>query len=378
MPATSSPAIKDVRIEPDPPDRIAVRFPYDPAYPPRLRRITGYRWNDEKKVWTFPLTAEAVAAVRRVFQQDRIHLDPRIERMLNTSQSPAPPAHPPVSQDLETLRREMRLRNYSLKTIKAYQSCLRMFVKFFAPVHPRALQDSDIRRYLLHLIEHEDYAASSVNQAFNAIRFLYVELYRKPLVLGEVPRPKKESKLPVVLSPDEALSIFDAVENLKHRTILMLIYSAGLRVGEVVRLRIEDIDGARKTVHIRGAKGKKERYTLLADSMLEVLREYYREYRPKEFLFEGADGRRHYSERSVQHIFERTAKRAGIHKRVSVHSLRHSFATHLLEGGTDLRYIQKLLGHNSTKTTEIYTHVSTRSLTRIPSPLDQALQQKRK
>ncbi len=276
---------------------------------------------------------------------------------------------------LETMRREMRLRNYSRKTMKAYMSCLRSFVKHFRPRHPRELTDGDIRGYLLHLLEHEKLAPATVNQAFSALRFLYVELYKKPFVFGSIPRPRKERQLPEILSEEEVLRILQAVDNLKHKTILMLIYSAGLRVGEAVRLRIEDIDSDRKLIHLRGAKGKKDRYTLLADSVLERLREYYRLYRPREFLFEGADGRRHYSERSVQHVFERAVEAAGIRKQVSVHSLRHSFATHLLEGGTDLRYIQELLGHNSSKTTEIYTHVSTKSLGRIMSPLDQAMQQ---
>jgi len=277
----------------------------------------------------------------------------------------------------ETVRQEMRLRNYSLKTIKAYKSCLRTFTRYFSPRHPRDLTGADIRKYLLHLIQTERHAASTVNQVLNAIRFLYVELYKRPMMLGNIPRPQKESKLPVVLSPNEVLSILGAVDNLKQRTILMLIYSAGLRVGEVVRLKIPDIDSDRKMIHLRGAKGKKDRYTLLADSVVQELGDYYKKYRPEEFVFEGGNGRRHYSERSVQHIFHRAVRVAGIRKNVSVHSLRHSFATHLLEGGTDLRYIQELLGHDSSRTTEIYTHVSNKSLGRIISPLDQAIQQTR-
>lgn len=204
------------------------------------------------------------------------------------------------------------------------------------------------------------------------MRFLYVELYKTPFAIGSIPRPQKESKLPVVLSQDEVLRIFEAVDNLKHKTILMLIYSAGLRVGESVRLKIEDIDGDRKLIHLRGAKGKKDRYTLLSDVVLQLLREYFKEYKPKEFLFEGGGGRRYLSERSVQHVFERAVAATEIRKQVSVHSLRHSFATHLLEGGTDLRFIQEILGHNSSKTTEIYTHVSNKSLGAIVSPLDTA------
>ena len=199
-----------------------------------------------------------------------------------------------------------------------------------------------------------------------------------PFIIDEVPRPGKERKLPPVLNQEEILKTFSYVENLKHKTLLMLIYSAGLRVGESVRLKMADIDGERKMIHLRGAKGKKDRYTLLSDAALQALREYYKKYRPKEFLFEGMGERAHLSERSIQNVFQRAVKRAGIKKQISIHGLRHSFATHLLESGVDLRYIQELLGHSSSKTTEIYTHVSKKSLGKIVNPLDQALQLKTK
>lgn len=372
MPATSSPAIKDVRIEPDPPDRLAVRFPYDPAYPPRLRRISGYRWNDDKKVWTFPLTKDALAAVVRVFRNDRVTIDPRIERMLRASQPdiPAPPAHPPASTDLETLRREMRLRNYSLKTIKAYQSCIRALIQHTHPVHPRALTDADIKKFLIHLVEHGRYSSGTINQIINALRFLYVEIYKRPLALGEIPRPKKERKLPVVLSQQEVLRIFDALTNMKHRVMLMLVYSAGLRVGEVVALRHQDIDSDRMMVHIRGGKGKKDRYTILSPVVLEALRQYWKQYTPREWLFEGQIPGKRYSIRSAEKVFETAVQKAGITKDVSIHSLRHAFATHMLEQGTDLRFIQTLLGHSSIKTTEIYTHVTHQKMSSLLSPID--------
>ncbi len=240
----------------------------------------------------------------------------------------------------------------------------------------RDLTNEDLRNYLIHFVEKEQYASSTINQVINALRFLYVDLYKRPMQLGELPRPRKERKLPAVLSEEEVLRIFNAVDNLKHKTILMLIYSAGLRVGEVVRIRISDVDEQRKLIHLHKAKGAKDRYTILSLSLLETLAEYLREYRPKEFLFEGQADRRHYSERSVQHVFEKAAEAAGITKQVSVHTLRHSFATHLLEAGTDLRYIQELLGHSSSKTTEVYTHVSKKSIGKIVSPLDRLLKTK--
>ncbi len=256
--------------------------------------------------------------------------------------------------------------------MQAYTSCLRSFVTHFRPRHPRELREGDIRSYFLHLIERKRLAPATVNLTFNALRFLYVELYKKPFLMRDIPRPKKQRKLPVVLDKEEVFRIFGAVRNLKHRTILMLIYSGGLRVGEAVKLRIEDIDSKRKLIHLRNAKGGKDRYTLLSELALKQLRQYYQAYRPREFLFEGRVWREHLAERSVQNVFQRALKASGVLKDVGVHGLRHSFATHLLEDGTDLRFIQELLGHSSSKTTEIYTHVSQRALGKIVSPLDRA------
>jgi site-specific recombinase XerD len=223
------------------------------------------------------------------------------------------------------------------------------------------------------LIETEGFAASSVNQVFNAIRFLYVELYKMPYAVGAIPRPKKEKKLPVVLSGEEVKRIMESTANLKHKALLMLIYSAGLRVGEATRLRPEDIDSDRNLIHIRGGKGKKDRYTILSTTVLSTLREYWKAHRPERYLFEGQETGKPYSIRSIEKVFSRAAQRAQIGKEVTVHTLRHSFATHLLEQGVDLRYIQELLGHGSSKTTEIYTHVSRRTLGQIQSPLDKIM-----
>ena len=227
---------------------------------------------------------------------------------------------------------------------------------------------------MLYLIEDKHYSAGSINQVFNAIRFLYVELYKRPLTIAGIPRALKDEKLPTVLSQDEVVKILDAVTNVKHKTILELIYSAGLRVGKSVMLKISDIDSKRMTIHVQGAKGRRDRYTLLSEFALAQLREYYKEHRPSEYLFEGAHGRKHLSERSAQSVFDHAAKAAGIKKPVSIHTLRHSFATHLLEAGVDIKYIQELLGHSRVKTTKVYTHVSQKSLGKIVSPLDQCLQ----
>lgn len=274
---------------------------------------------------------------------------------------------------LETVRQEMRLRNYSPKTIKAYICCLRLFIRYIRPKHPREATDSDLRAFLLFLIEHERYASSTVNQVINALRLLYVDLYGRPMALGKLPRPKKDRKLPVVLSEGEVRRLFDALPNLKHRAMLMLVYSAGLRVGEVVQLHWEDLDEERGMMHIRGGKGKKDRYTILSGIVVQALKRYWKVYQPREWLFEGQELGKPYSIRSAEKVFHQAAHKAGIAKDVSIHSLRHAFATHMLEQGTDLRYIQDLLGHESVRTTEIYTHVSQRKVARLRSPIEELM-----
>jgi site-specific recombinase XerD len=273
-------------------------------------------------------------------------------------------------QLLDVVGDELRLRNYSPKTIKAYRSSIRAFARHIAPRHPREATKQEIREYLLHLLHTKKHAASSVNQVLNALRFLYVDLYKKPFVLGEIPRPKKAKKLPKVLSEEEVQKLLEATSNIKHKVLLMLIYSAGLRVGEAVRLKPEDIDSKRMLIHIQKAKGQKDRYVQLASTTLELLRTYWREVRPKLWLFPGQRDGGYLSERTAEEVFKQAMKRAGIEKDLSIHSLRHSFATHLLEAGTDIRYIQEILGHVNLKTTQIYTHVSKKNILKVVNPLD--------
>ncbi len=270
----------------------------------------------------------------------------------------------------EVFRRELKIRNYSNKTIKSYRSHLRSFVRHFSPRHPRDLTDEDIRSYMLHLVESEGISAGSLNQVLNALRFLYVELYKRPMVLGDIRRPRRVRKLPTVLSEEEVRRVLKVVKNLKHRCLLMVIYSGGLRVSEAVQLKPEDIDGKRRTIHVVFAKGQKERYTLIGEATLEELRKYWRESRPTRWLFPGSRDCGYLSVQSAEKIFKDAAAKAGIRKKVSIHTLRHSFATHLLEAGVDIRYIQELLGHASAKTTEIYTHVSSGAIQKIVNPID--------
>ena len=208
-----------------------------------------------------------------------------------------------------------------------------------------------------------------MNGKINAVKFYFEKVKQQPQMFFNIPRPKKPLTLPKMLSKTEVLRLFKVIDNTKHLLIIKLCYGMGLRVSEIVKLKITHIDSQRMQVLIKGAKGKKDRYVNLPESVLELLRGYYKEYRPKEWLFEGQYGGS-YSARSVQAIFKRAMIKANINKSIGVHGLRHSYATHLLESGADLRFIQQLLGHYSIKTTQIYTHVSNSALANLKSPLD--------
>ncbi len=259
---------------------------------------------------------------------------------------------------------------YSHNTIKSYTTYFREFREYFAGENLNEITPRQINQYILELIQFRKISASQQNQRINAIKFYYEKVLGRRRAYYQLSRPRKETRLPTVLSPQEAQKIFKLTANLKHRCILMTIYSGGLRRSELIHLKIEDIDSKRMLIKIRGAKGKKDRYTLLSERLLQELRLYYPAYRPKVWLFEGRYGKP-YSASSIEKIFRNAVEKAHIRKHVTPHSLRHSFATHLLEQGISLRYIQELLGHASTKTTEIYTRVASNALMKIKNPLDQ-------
>lgn len=249
---------------------------------------------------------------------------------------------------------ELKLKGYSKETHKSYLGHIRRYL-LYCKKEPDLLNKEDFRKYLMYLLDEKGKSHSYTNQAISSIRFLYIKILRKEMeIIDNIPRPKKEYKLPDVLSPAEIQLILNTVKNVKHRMVLLFIYSAGLRVSEVVRLKPNNIDEDRMLIHLVQAKGRKDRYTILSPVALNSLKDYMRVFQIKEWLFPGEKEENHLTERSVQKIFEVACSKAKITKTVSVHSLRHSFATHLLERGTDLRYIQKILGHQSSKTTEIY------------------------
>ena len=343
-----------IRLYLDGSDVAQLTFKYSRQRVERIRRIPGRVWNPGPKVWTIP-KEDARQVVGDVFAGESIEVI--------TEGSSVSSGHWE-----QRFTGELKLRGYSFRTRKAYLGHLRRMADHFDGPLDRLAND-DLRTYLVSILD-RGMSHSYVNQCISALKILYTSIYRQDRPIDGLPRPRRERKLRSVLGREEVLRILGAVGNLKHRAILLLTYSAGLRVGEVTRLRGEDIAIERGLIHIRQSKGRKDRYTLLSDVALEALKIYIEKTRPTTWLFPGARRGRHLHERSVQKVFKRACEKAGIRTKATVHTLRHSFATHLLEGGTDLRYIQELLGHASSKTTELYTHVGTGDVQRIRSPLD--------
>ncbi len=267
----------------------------------------------------------------------------------------------------ESFNSQLMLRDYSPKTIRAYLGQLRAFVRFFRARHPQDLTSADIRGYLLHLVE-ADLSRSAVDQALNALRFLYTELYHQPLELKDIPRPKLEHKLPVVLSREEVQQLAVAAGNPKHRLMIEVMYAAGLRVSEIVQVRVKEINLQDLTLSVAGSQGKKDRVTVLADTLRDALSRQMGGKNPSDYLFPSERGGA-LTTRSVAKFFKAALANSGIAKEATPHSLRHSFAVHLLEAGTDIRHISQLLGHARQETTRIYTKVRNPQLLRIKSPL---------
>ena len=356
------------------PDSIEVTF--GPGFTKKdvaaLKALPGRRWHPARRVWTLPRTPEAES-----------ELEARFGRRLRLSRDPASSRDAPgtrVDEDpvpeetflLDRFRQEVLLKGYSPRTRKVYHGQVRRFVEWCGPEafpgDPEAVV-SRARRYLEHLTE-RGVSRSYHNQAVSALKVLLGSARGGGTLTAALPRPRGERGLPQVLSRDEVVRLLSQARHPKHRALLMLLYSAGLRVGEVVRLRPEDLDGDRGMLRVRRGKGAKDRYTLLSARALDAVRVYCEAFPPGPWLFPGPRRGRHYSIRSVQRVVKSCATRAGIRKTVTAHTLRHSFATHLMESGTSLRLIQELLGHTTPRTTQIYTHVARTTLAELRSPLD--------
>ena len=268
------------------------------------------------------------------------------------------------------MEQELILKGYSNKTISTYLNEMKSFLKLIKHHDADSFDEEKLRAYFLYCHRVLLLSEATIHSKINALKFYYEQVLKRKKLFLQLPRPKKHLQLPKVISEEKIIKGLLLINNLKHRTLLLLAYSGGLRVSEVVSLQVKDIDSDRMQIFISRAKGKKDRIVPLSKSILELLRKYYKIYKPCLWLFEGQSKGMPYSVRSAQIIFKNAFLKLGLQKKCSFHSLRHSFATHLLENGIDLRYIQELLGHNDIKTTLKYTHVSKNALNLLESPLD--------
>jgi len=349
--------------------KLKVYFIFNQAMVEQLKFLGYVRWNIYDRCWDVPLNDKCIAELKLIAQRnekeyryeviDKQQVKPRISRSSfeNYRYSPT-----------EYIAKLKELR-YSQNTIDTYKHMFEEFINYYNDTEIDDITDEMIVVFLRYLVNERNISGSYQNQSINSIKFYYERVLGGPRKIYNIERPRKEKYLPEVLSEEEVVQILNATDNLKHKALLMTIYSAGLRVSELTNLRIKDIDSNRMQIRIVQAKGKKDRYTLLGNTTLDVLRKYVTEYKPKEWLFESYEGQP-YRSRTIQEILKKSVDKVGLKKKISVHTLRHSFATHLLEAGTDIRYIQSLLGHSSGKTTEIYTHITTKGFEQIKNPLD--------
>lgn len=336
---------------------ILVKFPYNETLKKNLKkRFPSVRYSSTKKSWYLP----DLPVVRK-------QLMLAAPKQLSAKQRSI---HPVNQQAYDNMVEQLELKAYSPSTKRMYLAEFMHLLTLLKSKPVNDLNSDRLKDYFLYCVQELQMKERKMNGKINAIKFYYEKVAQRPKMFFNIPRPKKPLTLPKMLSKKEVKRLFATITNPKHSIALQLSYGMGLRVSEVVNLKIKDIDSSRMQVGIRAAKGKKDRYVPLPQSLLPQLREYYRVYKPKEYLLEGQYGGP-YSKSSVQHIFKKAMRLAGIHKDIGVHGLRHSYATHLLESGADVRFIQELLGHNSIKTTQVYTKVTRTSLSKIVSPLDQ-------
>lgn len=331
--------------------RIAIFFEKDTTLISRIKTFEDALWSASKRYWHLPDT-----------EQNRLHFRlPLAHTLLPNTEGIA---------SIETFKRYLLSNRYSPNTIKTYSEALKSFLTFCNTKAIKEISNEDVIAYNNDYILKNKFSSSYQNQIVNAIKLFFKIVKETAIEIDKIHRPRREKVLPNVLSKEEIKLILNAHSNIKHKTMLSLIYSCGLRRSELLNLKPTDIDSNRNIVIIRQGKGKKDRIAPLSPKILVMLRAYYIVYKPKIWLFEGQIENEAYDARSLSNVLKQALTKAGITKPVSLHWLRHSYATHLLESGTDLRYIQELLGHSSSKTTEIYTHVSTKCLQQIKSPFD--------
>lgn len=337
-------------------DVIFIRFDYDKQRNEEIRKVAGARWSQSQKAW---------------YVTDNAH-NRRLFGFAPPLAGKAVMAHiHPVNQPaFQTFVETSQLKAYSQSTIRTYRNEFVQLLYLLKDVPVDSLDANRLRSYFLYCINTLKLSENTLHSRINGIKFYFEQVLRREKFFFEIPRPKKRVILPNVLAISQVEKLFAQLENLKHKTMIYMAYSAGLRVSEVVNLKITDIHSERMVINIKGAKGKKDRMVGLSQGILDLLRKYYIAYKPSDWLFEGQYMGEPYSTRSLQSIFHRARDAAKIRQAVTFHSLRHSYATHLHEAGTDIKLIQELLGHNDLNTTLRYTHVSKRTIEAVKSPFD--------
>lgn len=331
-----------------------------------FKKLNTSFYHAPQKLWSMVNTPENLKMVQDLFgkklifgQMEQVQPPPPIFSLTEKSQ-----------EAMDQLRQKLTLKAYSSSTLENYATAFAKFLRFFEQRELTAITKEEIEGFVYHQISKYKISESAQNSLINAVKAYYEHVLGKPREYYDIQRPKRAQSLPNVLSKEEITGIIQATSNLKHRTILLTIYSAGLRISEAIQLRVKDIHSDEGYMFIKGSKNKKDRKTVLSPVLLKELRNYYRAFKPSYWLFEGQEGGQ-YSAKSIQNLFRAAVQKSGANPWATVHTLRHSFATHLLQNGTNLRMIQVLLGHSSSKTTEIYSHILAVSNKNVISPLDQ-------
>lgn len=346
----------------------------DFEYRQLIAEYRGLQWSHDHRCYLMPYSRFHLNAIFQHFRAAEWYVDyselrftsPTGETPSNHTQGTAKET---VVTELEDYMHWMKQLRYSKNTINTYTGLLRVFFDYFHEKDPKEITNEDVEDFNKGYILEKGYSRVFQSQIISALKLFYMRFHSRELDIHHLERPRKAQRLPEVLSKAEVASLLMAVKNSKHRFMLSLIYSCGLRIGEALNIRLNDMDLERRFVHIRHAKGAKDRFIPLGDRILDKMRQYMATYKPKDYLIEGRDGGQ-YSQSSARQVLIKAVSNTQITKHVTLHTLRHSYATHLLENGTDVRYIQELLGHNDPKTTMIYTHVSTNSLQKIRNPFD--------
>jgi len=351
-------------------EKICLKFKYyDRNLIVKIQTPDYISWNVEMRQWEAPYSPNYLDNIKKIFQ-DEIYIDSTSVEKYQSKRKKikAKIEYNNLLEKFHELKKELIIQKYRRNTIKSYLKSNVELIRF-SKKEPIDVTGEDIKNYLYYLSNEKNYKSTTLDVVINGLKFYYSQILKKKFIY-EVERPRKNKYLPTVLNKSEIKAIVKSIDNLKHKTMILLIYSGGLRVSEASTMRVQDVDFERETVTIKNSKNRKDRVTLLAATLVKTLKKYLELYEPKYWLFEGQNRTSHISIRSIQKVFELAKKKAGVIKETGIHGLRHSFATNLLEEGTDIRYIQDLLGHASPKTTMIYTHVCTKKLTNIKSPLD--------